>query len=315
MNGAAFVGSKVVDDILDTAHPPVARFRLLSTGLAQNHMLPATEDISGQSACLACGNCVDACPVIAGDPPEDLVARTSMALEHVVAEQCRRCYKCVASCPQIDRPVKDYVRSFRRVERIVHFLLMFSVVFLAITGITIYHFRPEMPDSYYFTLGLIHRALALVLLSAPLVFVLGDRRHWRRALSKTLQWTRADLDWLVGAMSWVASRGREGRLMRGDFNTGQKAWYTFLMLAIPLFAISGIIQWIGADVLPKGFVDGTVLFHSNLALVSDILLTIHVCVKIVYPYTRDARRGIAASLVFSKLRESSEGRYEVARAR
>jgi len=302
MQSATFAGSKVIDDILDTAHPPVARFRLLSTGIAQNHMLPVSEDISGYSACVSCGNCVDACPVIAGKPPEDLVARTSMALEHVVGEQCRRCYKCVAACPQVDRSVKDYVRSFRRVERMVHWTLMVSIVTLMLTGMAVNHFRWDMSDIIYFAVGVVHRAAALTLLGAALLFFVGDRRHMRRAFRKTFHWAKDDWVWFRDVVVWVTSLGKEGRLMRGDFNTAQKLWYTFIIAVVPLFAITGVIRWIGPDILGNELVLADTQVHVVLAWCNDILLLVHISLKIIYPYARDSWRGIAASLAFSRLR-------------
>ncbi len=301
-----FFGNSIIDDILDTARPPVARFRLLSSGIAKNHMLPVNEDISGYSACVSCGNCVDACPVIADKPSEELVARTSMALEYVVGEQCRRCYKCVASCPQVDQPVKDYVRSFRRVERIVHWMLICSIIALMVTGISVTHFRWQMADQVYFYVGVVHRIAALVLLGAPILFFVGDRRHSRRMFRKTFQWAKDDWSWFIDAVRWFVSFGKHGRLMRGDFNTGQKLWYTFILLAIPVFAISGVIRWIGSDVLGNDFVflDSTV--HVTLAWVSDILLLTHITLKLIYPCARDAYRWISASLAVSRLKQASE---------
>lgn len=306
MNTTSFVGSKVIDDILDTAHPPVARFRLLSSGIAQNHMLPVSEDVSGYAACVSCGNCVDACPVIGGSSPEELVARTSMALEHVVGEQCRRCYKCVAACPQVDRPVKDYVRSFRRVERIVHWILMVSVISLMLTGMAINHFRWEMADVVYFAVGVVHRVAALTLLGAAVLFFVGDRRHMRRAFRKTFHWAEDDWLWFRDVLKWVASFGKEGRLMRGDFNTGQKLWYTFIILAVPLFALTGVIRWLGPDVLGNEFVLLDTGVHVVLAWCNDVLLLTHISLKIVYPYARDSWRGISASLALPRLRRERE---------
>ena len=48
--------------------PPVARCRLLSSGLGPAHMLKVAEDLAGSKACLGCGSCMDACPVLARDP-------------------------------------------------------------------------------------------------------------------------------------------------------------------------------------------------------------------------------------------------------
>jgi ferredoxin len=91
--------------------PPVARCRLLSSGLGPAHMLKVTEDLAGCKACLGCGCCMDACPVLARDPKRRLRtdARSSMALETLVGEDCDRCGNCTLACPQVDPTIKHYL--------------------------------------------------------------------------------------------------------------------------------------------------------------------------------------------------------------
>lgn len=50
----------VLNQILNTKAPPVARCRLLSSGFSPGHALNIIENIAGHKECLACGNCVDA---------------------------------------------------------------------------------------------------------------------------------------------------------------------------------------------------------------------------------------------------------------
>lgn len=91
--------------------PPVARCRLLSSGFGPAHMLKVTEDLAGCKACLGCGCCMDACPVLARDPKRRLRtdARSSMALETLVGEDCDRCGNCTLACPQVDPTIKHYL--------------------------------------------------------------------------------------------------------------------------------------------------------------------------------------------------------------
>jgi ferredoxin len=74
-------------------------------------MLMTSDDLVGSKACLGCGCCIDACPVLAREPKRRLrsEARTSLALETLVAEDCDRCGNCVLACPQVDPTIKHFL--------------------------------------------------------------------------------------------------------------------------------------------------------------------------------------------------------------
>jgi ferredoxin len=108
------INKEIADTILKTKEPPVARFRLLSKGMEPYHRLYIAEescDITGDKGCLACGNCIDSCPVLRKDPSrfEKTEQRTSFALESCVGEDCEQCYSCVLACPQVDTAYKDFI--------------------------------------------------------------------------------------------------------------------------------------------------------------------------------------------------------------
>jgi len=108
------INREVADMILNTKEPPVARFRLLSKGMEPCHRLCIVDpacDITGDKGCVACGNCIDSCPVLRKDPArfEKTEQRTSFALESCVGEDCEQCYSCVLACPQVDTAYKDYI--------------------------------------------------------------------------------------------------------------------------------------------------------------------------------------------------------------
>ena len=101
----------VLQIIFSEPRPPVARCRLLSSGLGHAYMLKASEDLTGTKACLGCGCCMDACPLLARDPKrrQRLDVRSSMALETLVSEDCDRCGNCVLACPQVDPTIKHFL--------------------------------------------------------------------------------------------------------------------------------------------------------------------------------------------------------------
>ena len=282
--------TEILDEILDRVHPPVPRCRVISNGLAPNHTLKVSDDISGTAACLACGNCVDACPVVASKPAGTMFVRTSMLLEHIVAEECRRCFQCVAACPQVNRPLKDYVRSFRRIERASHWDLLVSYLILMCTGILINHWGSGLPADLRFLFGLAHRIFAVGLFLAPALLFLLDRRHFVMALRKACAWSNEDRIWFRESWSWISSFGKTGALKRGAYNPGQRLWYLYVPAVIVLFAVTGGIKFVGPKALGKGVVDAATYVHVTLAVATDILLVLHIYLKLVWPIIRDAIR-------------------------
>jgi len=108
----------ILNEILNTHSPPVARCRLLSSGFSPGHALNIAEDISGHKECLGCGNCIDICPFLFREPSrrEKTEQRTSMALESIVGDDCDQCGACILVCPQVDTTIKNYVVNRRMVE-------------------------------------------------------------------------------------------------------------------------------------------------------------------------------------------------------
>lgn len=101
----------VLELVFSQPRPPVARCRLLSSGFGAGNMLKISENVAGSKACLGCGSCIDACPLLAREPKrlQHTPARTSMALETLVGEDCDRCGNCALACPQVDPTIKHFL--------------------------------------------------------------------------------------------------------------------------------------------------------------------------------------------------------------
>jgi len=280
--------TKTIDLLLDETECPVARMRLFSEGINVNTRLFIPNDIIGDKGCIACGNCVDACPVVKEEYRFVFLQnqRTSMALENMVGQECRRCYKCVVACPQVSKPIKEYASAFRRGEKIVHLLTASIIISLAISGITLMHYSNFLPAQEISIIRWAHRILSVFLLLMPVLYFVLDKRHLFRFLRKVSQWDRRDWDWLKALLCHIGNTKKYPMPPRVQFNPGQKAWYLYVVcVMLPVLGITGVIQWLGLDYgyINASFLALIMLIHMIFALITDMLLFVHLYLK----YLRD----------------------------
>ena len=277
-----FLNTEMLDFLLDESRSPVARMRLFSEGVNENHRILAGEQVMGDRGCIACGNCVDACPVVKDKRRFVFLQnqRTSMALENVVAEECRRCYNCIKACPQVSKSIKEYAAGFRRGEKIVHFLTAAIIVSLAFTGITLSHYQEILPALDMTVLRYVHRILGGLLIFMPVLYMFLDKNHLMRFLCRVFSWGRADLEWLKSFFRHMISPRENPEPSLGEFNPGQKAWYLYIiMIMMPVLSTTGVLLLFGKDSLGPVLFDRTMLTHMGVALATDLLLFVHVYIK------------------------------------
>jgi len=258
--------------------------RLFSEGISLNNRLTMPDEVIGDQGCLACGNCVDACPVVRENYHFVFLQnqRTSMALENMVGEECRRCYKCTIACPQVSKSIKEYALAFRRGEKVVHLLTAALVVSLAATGITLMHYTNFLPAQEVTILRWSHRILGVFLLLMPILYFILDKKHMFRFLAKIYLCDRRDWDWLKALLRHIGNNTKYTMPKRAQFNPGQKAWYLYSACIIfPILGTTGIIQWIGLDYgyINVSFLSLIMLVHMIVALTTDLLLFVHIYIK------------------------------------
>lgn len=269
--------------ILDEPWSPVARFRLLSSGINPNSRLLASSEVAGDNGCLACGNCIDACPVVRQNVGLvfDQNLRTSMALENFVQDECRRCYRCVAACPQVSKGLKEVTSGFRRVEKIAHILAAFIVVSLALTGVTRLHYGNILSGFEAKFLMYAHRALGLASILVPVGYYKLDIGHFRRSARSIFRWGKSDVEWLKNAGSHLFSPAGNKKISRNEFNPAQKFWYLFVLSFFPVLYISGVlIIFMGGSAEDTTTIN-LKLLHMVAALSFDIMLFVHVYIKYI----------------------------------
>lgn len=275
--------------ILDENNCPVARMRLFSQGVQTNNRIFAYETITGDKGCLACGNCTDACPVVREKKRFVFVQnqRTSMALENIVGEECRRCYNCIRVCPQVTKGVKEFALGSRRAERFVHHYTALLIFLLAATGIFTFHYGTHVPVWQKQGLTVIHNFAGLFLLAAPLLYWVLDRTHFKRALSNSFRFGKEDLVWLKGFLKFLKGPQKNPLPCWKEFNTYHKFWFAYLLFVVPVLGLTGAINLTGERVVGQTWAIFSYWIHSSLALTTDLLVLTHIYFKILRFVFRD----------------------------
>ncbi len=276
--------STILTNILDTAYSPVARMRLFSDGINTNNRTVQYEAVTGDRGCLACGNCVDACPVVREKRRFVFIGnqRTSMQLETVVGEECRRCYACVRACPQVSKSTKEFVWGFRRGEKLVHSMVATLIFTLAATGIFLYHYGNIIPHWQQTFLGTIHLLAGLCLISMPLLYFLIDRNHLKRALKNSFAFSRKDIEWLKDFLTFLRHPSSKPLPNWQEFNTYHKFWFSYLTVMIPVLGITGLTVYTMGNRVGFG-----ASLHAFFALTVDLLIIMHLYFKLIRRLFRD----------------------------
>lgn len=266
---------EMINSILDTAWSPVAKFRLISSGISPNNLLEGGDEVVGQKACIACGNCVDACPVVLRELERvDLqTERTSLHLEQIVDDECLRCYRCVQACPQVDGKLKIVATRHRMTEKLVHWWMAIGYMLLAATGIALNHFSPMWDDTFIMLVSTAHKCGAVMWLLSPFLFYFFDRYHFQRMMKAVFSFGRKDIAWWKQAMRSVFSK--EKRPFQGEYNPGQKYWYIIIFITMTVLGTTGIIRWIWEGTIAAEMMATLILIHIIFAYVIDINFAYH----------------------------------------
>jgi formate dehydrogenase subunit gamma len=179
-----------------------------------------------------------------------------------------------------------YVRRFSRTERAVHWVHASAFLVLLASGLVLYlpslavavGRRPLVKEVHLLTALAWAAALVAVLL-------VGDRRGLRTTVRELDAFDADDRRWLLGR-----------RAPQGRFNAGQKLNVALTAAFAVLFAVSGVLLWLGERDTRFRF-DSTIVLHDVIAYLSVALLVGHLYLAVINPATRHALRGMTVGTV------------------
>lgn len=179
------------------------------------------------------------------------------------------------------------VRRFTHTERALHWVHAAAFFVLLGSGLVLYlpslsaavGRRPLVKDVHWWIAVSWAGAMALIALA-------GNRRAVLRTARDIDAFDRNDVSFLRGSF----------RAPQGRFNAGQKVNAILTAAFALLFAVSGVLLWLGER--NTAFrLEGTVFLHDALMYLSLALLVGHLYLAVIYLRTRHALRGMTQGTV------------------
>ena len=179
------------------------------------------------------------------------------------------------------------IERFTLTERALHWVHAVAFFAMLLTGLALYLPALETAIGRRGLVKSTHLWSAIAWGAALVIVVLvGNRRALRRTAQELDNFDRDDLRFLTG---------RSGA-PQGRFNGGQKVNAILTVAFALLFAVSGVLLWLGERDTRFRF-DGTVFLHDALMWVSLVLLIGHLYLAVINPRTRHALAGITEGSV------------------
>lgn len=196
--------------------------------------------------------------------------------------------------------MKRYVSRFSRTERAVHWVNAVFFLTLLATGLALYLPSLEVALGRRALIKDIHFWSGVGWVAAlVLIALVGDTRGLARTARDIDRFDRDDLRWLAGRRP--APQGR--------FNAGQKVNAALTAAFTVLFAVSGLLLWLGERDTRWRFAS-TVVLHDGLAFAAIVLFVGHLYLAVIHPTTRHALRGMTVGTVSEEWAAHHHSKWE-----
>jgi formate dehydrogenase gamma subunit len=190
-------------------------------------------------------------------------------------------------------PSSDILR-FRRSERMLHWAIAVPYVICWLSALVLAVVYSENPLlAYRDIFAVTHRIAAVGLIVLPPLVMLKNRKDYKIHLYNIKcgwLWTLNDFKWL--ALMGLAALSSKIKLPeQGKFNAAEKVNFMSVMVACPIFMITGLMIWMQ-------FVPWAAwLVHGILALLVSPAMLGHIYMATVNPDTRTGLSGMFSGYV------------------
>jgi formate dehydrogenase subunit gamma len=203
------------------------------------------------------------------------------------------------------------VQKYSKPARIFHWVHTGAFILLLITGIIL--FMPSIgflaQDSWT---RLIHRIAAVIFVVAPLIQIFANGKTSMESIKTAFTWGKDDIAWLQAAPMYYFLNREDAMPPQPEMNSGQKLWYTLILIFSPIFVITGILMWFFKYSLPSGVFQWSVFVHDVAFIVMFCMFLVHIYLGVIHPLMRQHGGSFSSMVdgtVTTEYAESHHGKW------
>ena len=207
--------------------------------------------------------------------------------------------------------MEQTVQKYTKVARIFHWVHTAAFLLLVITGIFLF-VQPAAflaQDSWS---RLVHRIAAVIFIVAPFVQLFANKRTAVAALKTAFTWGADDFKWAMAMPQYYFLSDESAMPPQDEMNTGQKMWFTLLVVFGPIFVITGILMWFFKDILPSAVFQWSLFAHDVAFIVIFLMFLVHVYLGVIHPLMRlhgGSFRAMVDGTVTAEYAKSHHGKW------
>lgn len=194
------------------------------------------------------------------------------------------------------RPPADEseILRFRKSERRLHWAIAIPFMVCWLTSVVlVFLYNPDPTRPLRDVFAWTHRLSGLCLIAFPLLVIFQGRSEYKMHLYNikcAWLWSLNDLKWLA-LMGFAAVSKRIILPEQGKFNAAEKVNFMSVMVACPIFIVTGIMIWL------HGLGWASWLIHCCVALMVTPTMLGHIYMATVNPDTRVGLQGMISGYV------------------
>lgn len=181
--------------------------------------------------------------------------------------------------------MEQTVQKYTKVARIFHWVHAGAFLLLVLTGIFLF-----VPPAAFLAQDswsrLVHRIAAVVFVLAPIMQLIANKKTAVASLKTALTWGADDFKWAMAMPRYYFLSDEAAMPPQDEMNTGQKLWYTLLIVFSPIFVITGILMWFFKDILPSAVFQWSVFAHDVAFIVIFMMFLVHIYLGVIHPLMR-----------------------------